>query len=162
MTNRIYRITFQVTGANKFGADTGILSLLKGDSLVVRSSGFSGGLKSPVGSKPIPTETYHINLSIRQAVSAYKSPPDTPEAMHHWYGIEKIDAPEWQFEWGNYRAALNEPKQGMAQDYRGNFLHGKVRDDDYTHGCICERSEVVLKMLWGLPADNVVAVKVVR
>jgi hypothetical protein len=38
----------------------------------------------------------------------------------------------------------------MAQAYRGNFLHGKRRPDDYMHGCICERSERILAYLWNM------------
>ena len=36
----------------------------------------------------------------------------------------------------------------MPAKHRGNFLHGKVRADDDTHGCICERSQVILETPW--------------
>jgi hypothetical protein len=68
--------------------------------------------------------------------------------MHHWYGIEKIEIEGAKWEWGDYRAALNEPHKNMPNAYRGNFLHGKVRLGDYTHGCICERSQSILAWLW--------------
>lgn len=143
-----HSLVFKVTGSNSFAADTGTLSLLSNNKLVMQSVAFSGGLKSPAASAPIPSSTYRIRLDLRQVVAKYPSKGDTSERMHHWYGIEKVDAPEWQWEWGRYRAALNEHDSKMAPAYRGNFLHGKLRPDDYTHGCICERSEKILQHLW--------------
>ncbi len=148
MSDAKYLLVFKVTGTNAFQANTGILSLRHGKQLIMQSAGFSGGLKSPTHSTPIPKETYHIRLDDRQVVTKYPWAGDTPDHMHHWYGIEKIEAPEWQWEWGHYRAALNERDQHMAPNYRGNFLHGKLRPDDYTHGCICERSEQILQHIW--------------
>lgn len=157
-----HTIKFSITGTNVYGADTGTLELFEGSKLILKSEGFSGGLSSPAHSSPIPSGQYNIRLDIRGTVPKYdESKGDTPTGMHHFYGIEKIDTPAWQYEWGRYRAALNEPHQGMAQAYRGNFLHGKVRQGDYTHGCICERSEVILSKLWSLQKQRVV-VTVVR
>ncbi|MDR3496935.1 MAG: hypothetical protein P4L82_20250 [Ancalomicrobiaceae bacterium] len=154
-------ITFKVTGKNGFGADTGDLMLLRGAKELIKSTAFSGGLSSPAGSAPIPTEVYTIRLDIRQTCSKYPWPGDTSDGMHQWYGVEKVDVSEWQWEWGHFRAHLNEHSAKMAQAYRGNFLHGKVRPDDYTHGCICERSEVILRQLWTMKQAHV-KVHVVR
>jgi hypothetical protein len=162
VTEPQYRVVFKVNGRNEFGADTGSLSLYQGTSLVIASTGFSGGRSSPAASDPIPTQTYHIMLSIRNTVTNYPTLGDTEDAMHQWYGIEKIDEHGWQKEWGHLRAHLNEPHQNMAQGYRGNFLHGKLRPDDYTHGCICERSETILNKLWTLPRKLVIPVQVTR
>lgn len=156
-----HRIVFKVQSQNAYRADVGRLLLYEGDTLLLESSAFSGFLKSPAASEPIPTETYRIRLDIKQIVNNYPWPGDTLEGMHHWYGIEKVEVAEWQFEWGRYRAALNERDQKMAQAYRGNFLHGKVREGDYTHGCICERSESILGRLWTLKPQKI-AVEVVR
>lgn len=161
MTSPSHHLIFKVTGTNTFGADIGDLLLMEGASQIFKSTAFSGGLKSPAASRPIPTETYHIRLDIRRTAAAFGELGDTVDAMHHWYGIEKIDTSAWQWEWGHFRAALNEPRQNMPQGYRGNFLHGKVRPDDYTHGCICERSEQILQKLWLMKPQSV-AVKVVR
>jgi hypothetical protein len=153
-----HHIIFRITGSNEFGADTGSLSLYRAAELQVSSFGFSGGTKSPVHSSPIPPGTYHINTQIRRVADKIENSTvrvNGDLVMHHWYGIEKIEIPAAWVEWGRYRAALNEPRQGMAQGYRGNFLHGKDRKDDYTHGCICERSEAILKVLWSLPSQVV-------
>lgn len=155
MSEPKYHIVFKVTGKNEYLANTGTLTLLQGDKLVMQSVGFSGGLRSPTKSTPIPSEVYHIRTDDRQVVKRYPTAGDTPDHMHHWWGIEKIDAVEWQYEWGHYRAALNERNQHMAPQYRGNFLHGKVRAEDYTHGCICERSERILTQLWLIKPQSV-------
>ena len=162
MADPQYRIEFKVNGQNPFGADTGTLSLFQDSSVIIVSTGFSGGRHSPAGSDPIPSETYRILLSIRNTAATFPTLGDTEDAMHQWYGIEKIDDPGWQVEWGHYRAHLNERNKNMAQGYRGNFLHGKLRPGDYTHGCICERSEVILKKLWTLPRNLVIPVLVAR
>lgn len=149
-------IVFKVTGANEFLADVGSLTLLTDGKPVLTSTGFSGGLKSEVHSTPIPTGNYRIRTDIRHVVAAYsEADGDIPTRIHHWYGIGKIDTDGWQYEWGHYRAALNEPHPHMAQGYRGNFLHGKLREKDYTHGCICERSELILQHLWSMQASAV-------
>ena len=104
-----HRLVFLVSGRNGFGADTGNLTLYEDGLALLTSPVFSGGITSPAGSQPIPSSTYRIRLDIRQTVTeAHPSPEDTDNATHHWYGIEKIDDPGWQWEWGHYRAALNE------------------------------------------------------
>ena len=149
-------LVFAVRGTNAFLADVGSLTLLSGGKPIMQSTGFSGGLKSVAQSPPIPSGTYHIRLDIRHVAAAFSpADGDTQMGMHHWYGIEKIDTPAWQYEWGHYRATLNETSQHAARAYRGNFLHGKVRAEDYTHGCICERSEVILAHLWSIQPQTV-------
>ena len=149
-------LIFKVMGTNEFLADTGSLTLLTGGARVMTSTAFSGGLRSAAQSKPIPTGRYRIRTDIRHVVASYsEADGDRPTGMHHWYGIEKIDTYEWQYEWGHYRAALNEQKPHMPQAYRGNFLHGKLREGDWTHGCICERKEDILRYLWSMQAGAV-------
>jgi hypothetical protein len=63
-----------------------------------------------------------------------------------------------RWEWGEKRASLNEPDPNMPIEYRGNYLHGKQRPGDYTHGCICERSEHALDALLLLDPKKVPAV----
>ena len=152
-----FSLLFKVTGSNSFGANTGLLTLFEGDKFILQSHVFSGGGPDPsTRFNVLPFGRFKIRLDIRKTVSAYSEKDgDTPIGMHHWYGIEKIDTPAWQYEWGHYRAALNEPDPKLPQAYRGNFLHGKVRKDDWTHGCICERSEQILSRIWALPKQKV-------
>jgi hypothetical protein len=154
-----YLLVFKKTGVNAYTAATGTLTLFEDGAALITSPVFSGGVGPEGMSKPIPNETYHINLGIRGVATGTKELVPIPGTnfyqLHHWYGIEKIDLPEAQVEWGHYRAALNEPRKDMPQGYRGNFLHGKLRPNDYTHGCICERSEKILEKLWRLPPQTI-------
>jgi hypothetical protein len=132
--------------------------LLRDGTKILQSSVFSGGGPDEDNRfNVIPSATYRIRLDIRGVCGVFSEKAgDTENAMHHWYGIEKIEPGSgWQYGWGGHRAALNETSKGLAQAYRGNFLHGKKREDDWTHGCICERSEEILRHLWSLPAQKI-------
>lgn len=149
-----HSLLFKVSGSNRFGADTGMLTLSKDDRSILQSPVFSGGGPDARNRfNVIPGGAYRIRTDIRQVYAIATEGQD--QGMHHWYGIEKIEAEGWQYEWGRYRAALNETQPGLAQAYRGNFLHGKDREDDWTHGCICERSEAILRHLWSLPPQRI-------
>jgi len=70
----------------------------------------------------------------------------------NFYGIQEIPPSgqvpfDAQFERGSARVYLNAPGGETRSDFLGNYLHGKRRPGVYTHGCICERSEQVLKLL---------------
>lgn len=149
-----HTLIFKVTGSNEWKADTGMLTLYRDGARILESTVFSGGGPDERNRfNVIPSGVYRIRTDIRQVYGTAIEGPN--QGMHHWYGIEKIDAAGWQYEWGRYRAALNEIKTGLPQAYRGNFLHGKDRDDNWTHGCICERSEEILRHLWSLPAQKI-------
>jgi len=69
-----------------------------------------------------------------------------------FYGIQEIpddvDGAEFGIEWGGIRARLNETTPGETREhFLYQYLHEKDRPGDYTHGCICERSEVILNHL---------------
>jgi hypothetical protein len=150
-----WHLVFNIVGTNRFGASTGRLTLYQARRALLVSEAFSGGLSSPARATPIPPERYHINLRQKGVASSSRDLIAIPGSgyfqLHHWWGIERIDIADAQVEWGHYRAALNPPRRNMAMPYRGNFLHGKLRPGDYTHGCICERSEQILRCLWTLP-----------
>ena len=80
----------------------------------------------------------------------------TDETLKPFFGIQKVgrdvqddQGTHWdmQVEWGTFRARLN--PTGGAPDH-GDYIHGKKRPRDYTHGCICNRSEIILNYLWNL------------
>jgi hypothetical protein len=148
MSHGIYRLELVKNGKNSDNGTSGTLTLFKGSAVVEQSSVFTGGHPGP-GLVPIPDETYTIRLDIRGvAAKADIAPQNT---LRPFYGIQEIpaviDGKNARWEWGTIRAALNEPRQGMPQAYRGNYLHGKQRPGDYTHGCICERTEKILQFL---------------
>lgn len=109
-----------------------------------------------------------IRLDIRgnaQDTSSMRFDESGGGLLKQFYGIQQI-APtiegsngegfDARYEWGSLRAALN-PFPGQKGDaFQGNYLHGKNRGGDYTHGCICERSETVLHFLLNNinPAQN--------
>jgi RHS repeat-associated protein len=165
-SNYTHLLVFQQTGTNRYGAATGTLTLYDQNKVIATSTGFSGGPSSPAKSEPIPGGTFYINLARKETATSPGAVRvvDGGAQLHNHYGIEKIpptlsdaagNAYDFRVEWGNIRAALNEPRPGMPQAYRGNFLHGKTRAGDYTHGCICERSERILNTLWTLPTPRV-------
>ena len=152
-----YKLVFQISGENDLGAATGKLTLYHHNKVVHTSEVFSGGLRSPLQTRPIPTGNYRLRLDIRGTVNSTAQLVPLPGGyfkLHNFYGIEKIELKQAQEEWGRVRVALNEPRQHMPQEYRGNFLHGKDRKGDYTHGCICERTETILNRLWKLPPQK--------
>jgi RHS repeat-associated protein len=146
-------IVFQKTGTNKNGAATGTLTLY-GEGytdIIAQSEAFSGGYP---GTKPIPEGTFTIRLDISDTVdiSDIQRMPNGAK-LKQFYGIQQIPPKEdiggWdvQWEWGSIRAALNEARGETRPEFQGNYLHGKTRPGDYTHACIAERSEKILRLL---------------
>jgi hypothetical protein len=144
-------IVFQQTGTNQYGAATGTLTLYGSgyDDKIAQSLAFSGGVP---GKAPVPEATFTIRLDIRDTVdpSDLRTTAAGTE-LKQFYGIQQIPADvggyDVRWEWGSIRAALNEARGETRSAYQGNFLHGKNRPEDYTHGCIAERSEKILKLL---------------
>jgi hypothetical protein len=143
-------IKFEKTGTNAEKAVVGTLTLLDGSAVVKRSTGFSGGNSF----NPIDDGTYRIRLDIRGDEGSNHAYDDG--TMKPFYGIQKVgrEVPDdngnlydMQVEWGTIRARLN-PPEGTPD--KGDYLHGKQRPRDYTHGCVCERSETILSYLWNL------------
>jgi hypothetical protein len=160
-----YRIVFTKVGANKANAAVGELVLFNGAKAILASHVFSGGIPGKV---PIPDGSYTVRLDIRGIVSAKdvsidKDADGEDEAsLKPFYGIQKIPAEvkvnsdSWNMreEWGSIRARLNPPKKEMPEAYQGNYLHGKEHNVEYTHGCICEKTEQILQFLWNLDANK--------
>ena len=157
MSHSGYWIELKKTGVNSDNAATGTLTLFQDDKTVLSSAVFSGGFPGP-GLVPIPAGTYTIRLDIRGIAAAKDLHIDGSEVtLKPFYGIQEIPASihgddgndyNARWEWGSIRACLNEPAGETRQAFRGNYLHGKQRPGDYTHGCICERVEqILLKLL---------------
>ncbi|WP_223531965.1 hypothetical protein [Pseudomonas sp. BF-R-30] len=143
-------ITFNKLATNRFGAVTGDLKLLDGATVVRSATAFSGG----GGNNPLDDGQYRLRLDIRGDESTNQATIDG--ALKPFYGIQKVGTNvassdgirrDMQVEWGTIRARLN--PVGGAPDH-GDYIHGKHRLDDWTHGCICDRSEVLLAYLWDL------------
>jgi hypothetical protein len=144
------RITFVKSGSNTLGAVTGTVTLWDGGTVVRKQTAFSGGKSF----NPIDDGVYRLHLDIRGGEESNQA--STDGTLKPFYGIQKVgkkvpDASgnvwDMQWEWGVMRARLN-PTNG-APDH-GEYLHGKTRPDDWTHGCVCDRSGAILDYLWSL------------
>jgi hypothetical protein len=143
-------ITFNKLGTNSENAVFGDLTLLDDTTVIMKSTAFSGGNSF----NPLDDGTYRLRLDIHGDESTDEA--NTDGTLKPYYGIQKVGTsiPDdqgglWngQTEWGTIRARLN--PTGGAPDH-GDYIHGKQRPRDYTHGCICDRSEVILNYLWNL------------
>lgn len=143
------KITFVKSSTNSENAITGDLTLLDGVTVIKKATAFSGGSTF----NPLDDGTYRLHLDIRGDEDTNQVTDDG--TLKPFYGIQKVSdhipsdqGPlDGQYEWGTIRARLN--PTGGAQDH-GDYIHGKHRPKDYTHGCICDRSEVILNYLWNL------------
>jgi hypothetical protein len=144
------KITFLKLATNSENAVTGDLTLLDDASVIKKSTAFSGGNSF----NPLDDGTYRLRLDIRGGEDTDAANPDG--TLKPFYGIQKVSSDvqddqgahwDMQVEWGTIRARLN--PTGGAPDH-GDYIHGKKRPRDYTHGCICDRSEVILNYLWSL------------
>jgi len=147
-----YYITFEKTGVNKEGAAIGKLTLYDQNKPLVVSQAFSGGK----GFNIIPSGTYWVNIANRGKADSSNALKENQQELKQFYGIQEI-APtitnkqgvvgSARWEWGSIQVALNEEPGETRAAYLGNYLHGKESPGDYTHSCVCERSEQVLKTL---------------
>ena len=151
----VLKITFVKSNTNSENAVTGTLTLLDGTTAIKTSTAFSGGNSF----NPLDDGKYRLRLDIRGGEETNKANSDG--TLQPFYGIQKVGThiPDdqdgfWdgQVEWGTIRARLN--PTGGAPDH-GDYIHGKKRPRDYTHGCICDRSEIVLDYLWNLASPPV-------
>jgi RHS repeat-associated protein len=151
-----YLLEFKKTGVNKEGAAVGTLTLHDQNTIAAQSQAFSGGH----GFSIIPNGNFTIRLDIRGQAADASSIKANQEELRQFYGIQQISpvvtdsngqpaggSGDFRYEWGSIRAALNEPAGETRPEFQGNYLHGKNRTGDYTHGCICERSENILHFL---------------
>jgi RHS repeat-associated protein len=160
-----YLIVFQKTGTNKAGAATGTLTLFDQKTAVVQSNAFSGGTTPQGDRDAIPNGTYTIDLSKRSVLNSPSQINENTGALVHSGGIQMIppvnffpeSGPSGTFyafpgreEWGSMRANLS--LNGVSTD---KYIHGKDIDRESTHGCICERSEVLLHELLKLDVPQV-------
>ncbi|WP_271540906.1 hypothetical protein [Bradyrhizobium sp. CCBAU 45321] len=149
------KITFVKSGTNSENAVTGDLTLLDGATIVKKVTAFSGGNSF----NPLDDGKYRLRLDIRGGEDTNQANNDG--TLKPFFGIQKVGTriPDdqgnlynGQTEWGTIRARLN--PTGGAPDH-GDYIHGKKRPRDYTHGCICDRSEAILNYLWSLASPPV-------
>lgn len=158
-------VRFEKVKKNSFNATAGYLVLYEQKREIARSIAFSGGNGHP----DIPVGTYKIRLDVRSTADSVGDLTPDQAYLAPNYGIQRIasyipnDGPYnglFRIEWGSIRAHLNPTPGETRRAYVGNYIHGKERLDNYTLGCVCERSEAVLNALWSLDYKAVPVVPV--
>jgi RHS repeat-associated protein len=147
-------LVFQKTGMNREGAATGTLTLYGNDrgQAIMSSPVFSGGH----GADPAGDGKYRVNLGRLETLTARDILTGIGENGLRYgylgahYGVQEL--PESLMgatsPWGSIRARLNEwvaGALGVPENMKGLFLHGSRDRLDYTNGCLCERSENILR-----------------
>ena len=93
-------------------------------------------------------------------------PDSNPEA---YFGIQKIPENnrltkkdgsiyDTNYDYGNGRIRLNPMDDDYNYDQsrdRGYYLHGKGAWFNRTHGCVCDKSEIVFNFFWDGEGKNV-------
>ena len=163
-SNYTHLLVFQQTGTNRSGAATGTLTLYDQNKVIAISPAFSGGAEDK---GPIAGGTFMIRPGLRDTADVSDLtilPGGGGAQLRNFYGIQSIPADvggyDVRYEWGSIRAKLNEPRGETRPDFLGQYLHGKTRPGDYTHGCICERSERILRLIEQLDYRHTPAVPV--
>jgi RHS repeat-associated protein len=156
-----YLVEFVKTGTTKTGGAIGRLRLYRQlDVIAEDERAFSAGVGA--GFRPADDGTYRINVEFRPRPKFNEK----GELAAQW-GIQKIPEdirdksgklrPDIPGRWGSTRARLD-PDKGPD---RGLYLHGKKEEwGDATLGCLCNRSENVLRALWDLNGKKVQVVPV--
>jgi RHS repeat-associated protein len=151
-------LVYEITGTNSDEATVGKLILYEQNKVVAQNDqAFSGGDPSslPTGEYPsIPVGVYTI-------VTGDRSVAKKVSDLENVYGLQEIEHKGAQGPWGTKRARLNEWNKDLPIEYRGNFLHGRKKDGDFTAGCICDRGETVLDALFKINHKVTPRVKVV-
>jgi RHS repeat-associated protein len=151
---------------NSDGAKMGTLVVYNQDKVQMTVLGaFTGGGGNPAVNNGI--YMMRIDIKDREGPKEMNAARDNPATTH---GAQKIpnryiqvdgqltntptiDAYDVGGAWGRGRVRLNNVDENLkimqTPNDRGAFLHGKLRTDiNYTHGCICDRSEAVFDYLW--------------
>jgi len=149
-----YLVKYTVTGKNKEGAEVGKLEVYKQNEVVLNVEGaFSGGPGKLL--QPIPGGTYMMRLDIRDPKGPQGVKPDGSNPLPH-YGIQAIPNQfvagyDIQYPYGMERIRLNQVDLNLniiSNPLSGYYLHGKLDSYNYTHGCVCDKSEAVFNYFW--------------
>ncbi|MFN8349574.1 MAG: DUF6443 domain-containing protein [Spirosomataceae bacterium] len=161
-----YLVTFRATGKNSEGASTGTLQLW-GDrdpkkGALITATGFTGGS----GFNATKSGNYLMDLSKRDSKGPQKmnSNKDNPVAF---MGIQ--DIPNRYIREGNLgydvggaygsgRIRLLETDGEVnrnSEQIHGYYLHGKLQPHNWTHGCLCDKSESIFNYFWSGSGKNV-------
>ena len=161
-----YLLTFQEGPKNSEGATTGTLTLYNQNKAVVVASGVSGNDNFP-DMKAIIKGNYFMNLSDRDSKGPQEmnEKKDNPEAFMGIQAIPHrfINYPSGEgtndtkggydiqgaYGVGRIRLLETDEDDGVSSaQVHGYYVHGKLDDHNWTHGCICNKTEDVFNYFW--------------
>jgi RHS repeat-associated protein len=152
-----YLVTFKYTKNNTFGgAPRGIVTVYNQNKVISASTAFSGAGKLTGNYEQAAKGNYIMNLSDRSVMPKvnYRNSGETNPPAN--YGFQKIEegtmikypdgsTHDVNSDYGNFRIRLR-PEEG---EDRGLYYHGKNSFwTSRTHGCVCEKDQIVLQFLW--------------
>jgi hypothetical protein len=167
-----YLVTFKVTGKNSEGSSTGTVTVYKQDKVEMTVKAFTGN-DNYKDMAPMPSGNYMMDLDRRDANGPQKIKADgsNPEPF---VGIQAIpDNATFTYKGGTFpmtptvtgpngngRIRLNQTDGDlnmvpMNQQPAGYYLHGKKQSHNYTHGCVCDKTERVFNYFWSGAGKNV-------
>jgi len=163
-------VSFTSTGKNKFGAETGTLTVYNQNSVALTvKDAFTGSGWWATGNNPfkggfndVPNGDYMMHLGDRSTMKQGQPTESDGENPQPNFGIQKIPAGTYGInqkgdevdinrDYGQGRIRLNPVDENMTYDPsrdNGYYLHGKDALYDRTHGCICDKSEQVFDYFW--------------
>lgn len=168
-----YLVTFKPTGKNSEGSTIGTLTVYNQDKAEMTVPAFTGKDTYYKDMEPIPAGNYMMNLSLRDANGPQRIKADgsNPEAFGGIQAIPDNATFTWQKHsfpmnptvtgpYGNGRIRLNQTDENlnmvpMDQQPAGYYLHGKQQAHNYTHGCVCDKSEAVFNYFWSGGGKNI-------
>jgi RHS repeat-associated protein len=159
-----YLITFKATGKNSEGGTVGTLTVYNQDKVAVTVNAFSGS--EVYGLSATAKGNYFVNLSQRDS----KGPTEMNEKKDNplpFMGIQAIPhryinisgsgtnddqgGYDIQGAYGHGRMRLLETDADnnvSSDQVHGYYIHGKLDAHNWTHGCICNKSEEVFNYFW--------------
>ena len=164
-----YMVEYTITGKNHEGASTGTINIYKQDKVVHSQDGVFTGSDNYKGTEPADKGVYHMDMSLRDSdgLQHLNSKGDNPL---RYFGAQKIPTGGViQFNgklysnsvvidaYGNGRIRLqpsqdvrknNLKRYGVNRQDKGLYLHGKKDSHNWTHGCVCDKTESVFNYLW--------------
>jgi hypothetical protein len=159
-------VFFNKTGTNKEGGTTGNLVVYNQDKPVLTVSTAFTGNSNYSGTAPIPNGNYMMLLGQRDANGPNQLKPDGSNPVP-FAGIQAIpDNAKFEYKgqmfpmnptvtnaYGNGRIRLNQTDANlnvipMGEQTAGYYLHGKNDSHNWTHGCVCDKSEQVFDYFW--------------
>ena len=158
-----YLVTIQLTGRKTTDGAAKVKITLKGpgDQVLAQGTGFSGGKVDGQYYNPTTRGRYEINLNKQGGPETNVIIGRTRDDMQlaAWHdGIQLIandirgfPGLSFQGEWGRMRANLT-PLDGQSHSF---YLHGKDVPRNSTHGCTCDKDEVVLQKIFSLGPASV-------